>query len=95
MCGGLLARHGAPDAFARYILRRLPGSGRWRAIVGHCDAAGDGARLLAALKRHSAIGEAHLVETGPAVGAHAGRGALVVSLQPEPGGDAGPPAAAP
>ena len=33
---------------------------------------------------HLGIDEAHLVEVGPAVGAHAGPGTLVVGLQPTP-----------
>ena len=41
-----------------------------------------GERLLAALHERLDIVEAHLVETGPAIGAHAGRGALVASFQP-------------
>lgn len=87
--GGLLAWRSAPEKFARYVARRLPGGARWRAIVGHCDARDDGARLLEALRRRvglveAHLVEAHLVETGPAIGAHAGRGALLVSVQPAP-----------
>lgn len=82
--GGLLARRSAPEKFARYVARRLPRSARWRAIVGHCDARDDGARLLECLRRRIDLAEAHLVETGPAIGAHAGRGALLVSVQPAP-----------
>ncbi|WP_064747835.1 DegV family protein [Lysobacter antibioticus] len=81
---GLFARAGAAQAFARYVARQLPAGQRWRAIVGHCDAVGDGERLLAELRRRLALSEAWLVETGPALGAHAGRGALLVSLQPAP-----------
>jgi DegV family protein with EDD domain len=84
VAGGLFARRSAPEAFARYVARRLPAGTRWRAIVGHCDAAEDGARLLDALRAHVDVVEAHLVETGPAIGAHAGRGALVVAVQPAP-----------
>jgi len=66
------------------LAKRLPSALRWRAIVGHCDAREDGARLLAALNVRVDMTESHLVETGPAIGAHAGRGTLVVSLQPAP-----------
>jgi fatty acid-binding protein DegV len=55
-----------------------------RAIVGHCDALADGERLLVALRQRLDLVEAHLVETGPAIGAHAGRGTLVASFQPAP-----------
>ncbi|MCY7354755.1 MAG: DegV family EDD domain-containing protein [Lysobacter sp.] len=84
IAGGLFAKRRAPEAFAAYVARRLPQPMRWRAIVGHCDAREDGERLLVALKTRIDITEAHLVETGPAIGAHAGRGALVTSLQPAP-----------
>lgn len=81
---GLFARAGVAQALARYVARQLPAGARWRAIVGHCDAQADGERLLAELRRRLALSEAWLVETGPALGAHAGRGALLVSLQPAP-----------
>lgn len=100
VAGGLLAKARAPEAFAGYVakravkrLRKALGSGtaplRLRAILGHCDAREDGERLLTALRlRCAALGaelvEAHLVETGPAIGAHAGRHTLVVALQPAP-----------
>jgi uncharacterized protein len=104
VAGGLIAKARAPEAFAAYVAKRVPkalraaiarGDGapagplRLRAIVGHCDAAEDGERLLAALRARLAqkgaqLDAAYLVETGPALGAHAGRGALVVSLQPAP-----------
>ncbi|QQQ02276.1 DegV family protein [Lysobacter enzymogenes] len=83
--GGVFARAGAPEAFAGYIARRTSRRQRWRAIVGHCDARADGERLLEALRRRLDLEQAFLVETGPALGAHAGRGALLVSLQPVPG----------
>ena len=84
VAGGLFARHGAPEAFARHVARRLPAAPGWRLLVGHADAAADGERALAALRRLLPVTEAHLLEVGPAIGAHAGRGALVVGLQPAP-----------
>lgn len=72
----------APARFARYIGRRVDRQQRWRLIVGHCDSAADGATLRDALVAMLDCEAAWLVETGPAVGAHAGPGALVVSLQP-------------
>lgn len=84
LCGGLLARARAPEAFAAYVARRVDAGMRWRAIVGHCDAAADAARTLDALRGRLALVDAHLFDTGPAIGAHAGRGTLVVSLQPAP-----------
>ncbi len=86
IAGGLIAKAKAPEAFAAYIAKRvrkaLGADVRLRAIVGHCDALADGERLLAALRERLPLDEAHLVETGPAIGAHAGHGTLVASFQP-------------
>ena len=56
----------------------------WRLVVGHADALADGERLVTALRGRLPVIEAQLVEVGPAVGAHAGPGTLVVGLQPAP-----------
>ena len=82
MAGAFVSGRRIPERFARYVARRVDRRSRWRVIVGHCDAAADGAALLAAIRSQLRIDEGWLVETGPAVGAHAGPGALVVSLQP-------------
>jgi DegV family protein with EDD domain len=82
--GGLFARKRAPEAFARYVARRARGANGWRLIVGHSDVLDDGQCLLAALRERLPVVEAHLVEVGPAVGAHAGPGTLLVGLQPAP-----------
>ena len=88
IAGGLIAKAKAPEAFAGYVARRvrksLGAQTRLRAIIGHCDAFADGERLLVALRQRLDLVEAHLVETGPAIGAHAGRGTLVASFQPAP-----------
>lgn len=84
LSGALFARKRAPEAFARNVARKLPAGVRWRVIVGHCDAPAAGERLLAALHGRIDISESHLVETGAAVGAHAGPGALIVAVQPAP-----------
>ncbi|WEN15073.1 DegV family protein [Rhodanobacter sp. AS-Z3] len=79
---GLLGRRHLPERFARYVAKRVDRSVRWRLIVGHCDAPSGGAQLLEQLRRMLDCQDAWLVETGPAIGAHAGPGTLVVSLQP-------------
>ncbi|MBU6248797.1 MAG: DegV family EDD domain-containing protein [Xanthomonadaceae bacterium] len=80
--GGLFGRARLVGRFAGYVARRLPRGARWRVIVGHCDAAEEGRQLLGALRERVPCAEAWLVETGPAIGAHAGPGTLVVSTQP-------------
>ena len=82
LVGGLFGRRDVPEKLARYIARRVDRGQRWRVIVGHCDARADGERLLAALRARLDCEQAWLAETGPAVGAHAGPGALVACLQP-------------
>jgi fatty acid-binding protein DegV len=68
--------------FSDYSARRLPQGRRWRVLVGHCDCAADGETLLAALMQRLDVAEGWVVEAGPAIGAHAGPGALVVGTQP-------------
>ena len=86
--GGLIAKATAPEAFAGYVARRarkrLGADTPLRAVIGHCDARLDGERLLAALRGRLNLVDAHLVETGPAIGAHAGQRTLVASFQPAP-----------
>ncbi len=84
LAGVLFARRKAPEAFAARVARKLPTDTRWRVIVGHCDAPQEGQRLLAALRAKIDISEDYLVETGAAIGAHAGQGALIVAVQPAP-----------
>jgi DegV family protein with EDD domain len=83
-CAALFGSERLPERFAGYVAKQAPAGLRWRLIVGHCDAAGDGAALLASLRSRLDIAEGWLVETGPAIGAHAGPGALVACLQPVP-----------
>ena len=84
LVGGVFSRRNAVDAFVRYVAKRTPHAVGWRLIVGHADALADGERLFAALRERLPIVEGHLVEIGPAIGAHAGQGTLVVGLQPAP-----------
>jgi len=78
---GLFGARRLPGRFAAYVARRVDTARRWRLIVGHCDAAADGEVLLACLRERLDCADAWLVETGPAIGAHAGPSTLVVSLQ--------------
>ncbi len=80
--GVLFTRARAPEVFARRVAAKLAGSKRWRLIVGHCAAPLEGQRLLDALRTRVRTSESFLVETGAAVGAHAGPGALIVAVQP-------------
>lgn len=79
---GLFGKDRVPERYAAYVARRAPRGAPLRLMVGHCDAAADGQRVLDVLRERLAPQESWLVETGSAIGAHAGPGALVVSLQP-------------
>jgi DegV family protein with EDD domain len=82
LVGGLFGKKDVPQKLARYIARRVAPGQRWRVIVGHCDARAEGEALLASLRARLDVADGWLAETGPAVGAHAGPGALVACLQP-------------
>jgi DegV family protein with EDD domain len=82
MAGAFVGGQRIPERFAAYVAKRVDRRQRWRLIVGHCDALADGESLRRAMLNELDCGESWLVETGPAVGAHGGPGALVVSLQP-------------
>jgi DegV family protein with EDD domain len=82
MAGGLFGKSQVPERFAAHVAKRTAKGPRWRMIVGHCGAAEDGERLFKAMHARIDVVQGWLVETGSAVGAHAGPGALVVSLQP-------------
>jgi DegV family protein with EDD domain len=70
----------APSRFARYLLKRIDPSRHWRVLVGHVDCPADARAVLAQLDSGLQIDALGVVEVGPAVGAHAGTGALVVGL---------------
>jgi DegV family protein with EDD domain len=81
-CGVLFGRGDLALKFARYLARRAPPGSRHRLLVGHCAAPEAAERLLAELKALlPEVESAHVTEVGPALGSHAGLGALVVSLQ--------------
>lgn len=83
-CAALFGGQRVPERFATYVARQAPKAQRWRLVVGHCDAEAEAAEVLAALRVRLEVHEAWQVETGPAIGAHAGPGALVASLQALP-----------
>jgi hypothetical protein len=80
--GGLRGGEQLPERFARTIARRLDPARRYRLIVGHCDCAGDAERVAAVLRaRVRGIDRMWIVDTGSAIGTHAGPGALVIGVQ--------------
>lgn len=68
----------APRRFAKHLLKRLDRSRRWRLLVGHVGCEADAVLLADALREWLAAELVGVVEVGPAIGAHAGTGALVL-----------------
>jgi DegV family protein with EDD domain len=82
LMGGLWGRRDLPERFARSIARRLDPSRRYRLVVGHCDCPEDARRVEAALVAAvRSIDRLWVLETGIAIGAHAGPGSLVIGVQ--------------
>ena len=80
--GVLLGKQDMAEKFARFVLRRLDPSKSWRLIVSHGNVPGEAARLREMLVAELPDVQASwLVEVGPALGVHAGPGALVVGAQ--------------
>jgi DegV family protein with EDD domain len=80
--GGLWGKKNLPERFARRIARQLDPARRYRLMVGHCDCAEDAERVKRALVAAvRGIDRIWLLETGIAVGAHAGPGSLIIGVQ--------------
>jgi DegV family protein with EDD domain len=79
---GLFGKRNTLERFAHYVAKRVDKSQTYRVIIGHCDDLEAGQRLLQLFTGLIRCEQAWCVQTGPAVGAHAGPGALVISLQP-------------
>ncbi len=79
--GVIAGRKGTVDKFARYLLRRMDAGATYRVIISHTNAEADAKalrkRLLAG---HPQVDACWVVEASPAVGAHAGPGALIAGM---------------
>ena len=81
--GVIPGRAGAVKRFARYLARRMDTGETYRILISHTDAAADAQRLRDLLLiRHPEVDACWIEEASPAVGVHAGPGALIVGLQP-------------
>ena len=85
VCGVMRDRGDLPARFVARVVRGLDRSVRWRAAVLHCDNAVEGERVRDALLRALPGADAGaLLDAGSAIGAHAGAGAVVIALMPDP-----------
>ncbi len=82
LAGGLWGRKNRPERFAWSVARQLDPARRYRVIVGHCDCPAE-ARWARDILLASGRNIEHLwvVETGVAIGAHAGPDTLVIGIQ--------------
>jgi len=81
--GVIPGRAAAVSRFARYLSRRMDAGQTYRILISHTDAEADARRLRALLlTRHPQVDACWIEEASPAVGAHAGPGALIVGVQP-------------
>jgi biotin-(acetyl-CoA carboxylase) ligase len=64
------------------VAAQIPDHQKCRAVIGHCDACEDAQRLAGASREVlPTLDKVWVVETGPAIGVHAGPGSLVVGVQ--------------
>lgn len=72
------------ERFVTRILRRIDRDVHWRAHVVHCDNPEEGARVREALiAQLPGVDCAELLDAGSAISAHAGAGAIAVSMMPK------------
>ena len=84
VCGAMRDRGDLPAGYVQRVLRGIDRGRRWRAAVLHCDNASEGERVREALLRALPGADvAALLDAGSAIGAHAGRGAVVIALMPD------------
>ena len=80
--GGLFGKRHTVRRFAEYVVKRIDRNTSYRVIIGHCGDPQAGQLLQEEFARLVPGAQSWCVETGPAIGAHAGPGALVIALQP-------------
>lgn len=80
--GVLWGENRIPERFARRIARTMDRGRRYRVTISHGDCVDDAARVRRELEASGAhLDKVWTVETGVAIGAHAGPGALVIAVQ--------------
>ena len=81
--GVALDRESLVERFVARVLRTHERGQRWRAMVMHCDNRDEGERVRAALIRQLPdVDCSEVFDAGSAIAAHAGSGAIVLSLMP-------------
>lgn len=68
--------------FVARVVRRFAGGQRYRVMVGHCDAADDAQQVEQLMRAHPQVEHVDVVQTGTAIGVHAGPGSVVIGFLP-------------
>lgn len=81
---GVLPGHrNAVSRFARFVQKRMQADRVYRVMISHTDALDDARRLRdIILSRHPQIDACWIEDASPAIGCHAGPGALLCGIQP-------------
>ncbi len=81
--GVLSGRGDEVSRFSRFVLKRMQPDQTYRVIISHTDALDDARRLRdQLLSSHSQIDGCWIEDASPAIGCHAGPGALMCGIQP-------------
>ncbi len=88
LAGVIWGQRNRRSHFARFVRRRMPGTGsgtRYRVLVGHANAPDEAHALLAEIRDGlpaAAIESTEITAIGPALGVHGGPGLLVAGVLP-------------
>ena len=81
--GVLPGRHKALSRFGRFVLKKMDTERVYRVIISHTDALEDARRLRELLLQgHPRVDACWIEDASPAVGCHAGPGALICGIHP-------------
>jgi fatty acid-binding protein DegV len=82
-CGVLPGRRNAVERFARFVLKKMDPSRTYRVVISHTDAIDDANTLRSKLlERHPQVDACWVEDASPAIGCHAGPGALLCGIHP-------------
>ena len=82
-CGVLPGRRNAVQRFARFVLRKMDPEQTYRVVISHTDALPDAQDLRdRLLGGHPRVEACWLEDASPAIGCHAGPGALLCGIHP-------------
>lgn len=86
----LFGRKRRVERFVDRVLAQLAHGQRYRLMVGHCDDLPAAEQAVARLRGDARVAQVDLVQTGTAIGVHAGPGTVVIGslpVRPLPGAD--------